>query len=129
VRVITNKLEGDQAFEGEVELRGMVVGTLTAAPDSSIAVRGMLVGPLIVGLGATVVVHGTVNGAVYNRGGEVTIWGTVNGDVHTLAGTTTVQSEAVVRGKTTDSRLHIGPDALVVGSVEERLPLGPTSRP
>ena len=89
--------ESDLQLTKDIEISGMVSGTVTVPPGVYLLLSGMITGDLIVQNAARAVVRGMVIGVVLNQGADVEIFGTV-GSVRDLgAKKTTIAAHAVIR--------------------------------
>lgn len=93
------KIEGDLVLSEELQLYGMITGTISAGAGSVLWLHGMCCGDLVLGQGAEVQLYGTCAGHVFNRGGVLSVYGVVGGDIDTTnGGQTWTDEKAVVKG-------------------------------
>ena len=71
--------QGDLTLTDDLEISGLVGGTVTVPPGRILLLRGMITGDLVVQKTARATIHGTVGGAVLNHDGDVEIYGMVGG--------------------------------------------------
>jgi cytoskeletal protein CcmA (bactofilin family) len=91
------KIDGDLLLAEDLELRGMVTGTITVSAGKSLALYGMCGGDLVIEAGARASIDGTVAGNVTNNG-IVEVRGMVLGSVQSQNGTVRYSKEAMVGG-------------------------------
>jgi cytoskeletal protein CcmA (bactofilin family) len=97
VRTENGKIEGDFLVQGELELNGMVTGTITVPSGASLHLHGICCADLVVMTGATAIVFGSVAGDLVNQG-VVELRGVVNGNVATKGAHFQRSPSAVVHG-------------------------------
>lgn len=93
MRVEQGKIEGSVVLDEDLQLQGMIVGSLRVPDGRSVLLQGTVTKDVVVDEGGTAVIHGTVGGSVLANG-ETTVYG-------------------VVRGNATGPRLIVMPDAVV----------------
>ena len=89
---------GDLTLSNDLEISGLISGTVTVPSGRHLLLHGMIAGDLIVEQDAHVTIHGTVNGVVLNHGGDVEIFGTVDEVRDVSERKTFVDARAVIRG-------------------------------
>ena len=71
--------QGDLTLTDDLEITGLVSGTVTVPPGGYLLLHGMITGDLVVQKTARAIIHGIVSGAVLNHDGDVEIYGMVGG--------------------------------------------------
>ena len=99
MRSENRKIEGNFNLEYDLELHGMVTGTITVLPGITLYLHGVCEKNLIVEDDATVYVHGTVGGNLENHGGLVKVFGTVIGHIIDFSGSTIIDKNAIINNK------------------------------
>lgn len=89
-------LVGDQMISSEIEVMGMIMGSVKVIKGGQLILNGTIDKDLIIDSGAYVMLNGTVSGSVYNNGGVLKVYGRIGGDLHKLGGSTEVSNEAVI---------------------------------
>lgn len=74
-KTILHTIDGSVVFHDEVDVLGVVTGTLTVARGGHVTLEGMVMGDLVVLEGGRADVNGTVMGFVINDGGAVKMRG------------------------------------------------------
>lgn len=98
MRTFSGQHEGDLRLSEDLELLGMVTGTLTVPQGRYLDLKGTVKADLVIENGGRAVVRGKVDGTVRNLGGDVEILGMV-GAVHDVGATrSTIASGAVITG-------------------------------
>ena len=69
--------QGDLTLTDDLEISGLVSGTVTVPPGRYLLLHGTITRHLVVQKTARATIHGTVGGAVLNQDGDVEIFGTV----------------------------------------------------
>jgi cytoskeletal protein CcmA (bactofilin family) len=98
MQTFEGKHEGDLALAQDLELGGMIAGSVIVPPGISLVLRGMITGDLIVQDGGQATIHGMVVGTLHNEGGAVRVFGMVRAVVDSGASTTVIADEAVITG-------------------------------
>lgn len=88
--------EGNLRLAEDIELFGLVTGSVTVPSGICLLLYGGISGDLIVEQTAEATVHGTVGGSLINNGGEVQVFGTV-GRILDGTGRTRVEPNAVIK--------------------------------
>ena len=88
---------GDLTLNEDLQLRGLISGTVTVPDGIHLEVDGMIAGDLIVQQGGRATIRGMVNGIVQNDGGEVDIFGMVDSVRDLGEGKTRIDGGAVIR--------------------------------
>jgi cytoskeletal protein CcmA (bactofilin family) len=109
VKLMNEKYENGMTVDGEqINLTGMVVGTLHVGKDGYVQLHGTVTKDLTVSELGIVKLHGTVIGDVYNLGGVIEVFGTVKGKVHHKSGRITYFTGAMVDGERIPSDRSVG---------------------
>ena len=93
----SGKHEGDLNLSGDLELAGVVTGTVTVPPGAYLRMSGLIAGNLVVERKARAKISGVVDGSVINNGGTVHVSGIVGRVLDQFEGVTTVDPRAFVR--------------------------------
>ena len=95
MRKQAGKTQGDLVLDDDVELVGVVTGTVIVKAGATAQLRGLIVGCLVVESGAVVGLRGMVCGDVRNHG-ELRVHGTIGGRLLKLEGTAVVEPDAYI---------------------------------
>lgn len=96
MRTVNDKIEGDVNLLEDLQLNGLITGSVTVTSGVNFHLNGMVSKNVRLEPGSNAVINGTVSGELRNEGGTVTIGGVV-GILVKIAGTTTVRDGAVVK--------------------------------
>ena len=88
---------GDLTLNDDLEISGLVSGTVTVPSGRHLLLNGMIAGDLIVEQDTRVTIHGMVIGMVFNHGGDVEIFGMVDGVTDSSDRKTFIDARAVIR--------------------------------
>jgi cytoskeletal protein CcmA (bactofilin family) len=99
MRVILDKVEGDQTIAEDTTLVGVIAGNVKVESGVFFALVGTVTGNVEVENMANVEIHGVTVGDVINRNGDILIKGVVVGNVIRKPGRTEIAPGAVIRGK------------------------------
>ena len=91
-------VRGDQTIDDELDLHGIVEGSVRVVAGGILHAHGVINGNVVVATGGRADIQGTVNGAVANDGGSLTVAGVVTGAVDPRSGTTDIRPGAIVNG-------------------------------
>jgi cytoskeletal protein CcmA (bactofilin family) len=89
--------EGDFTLTGDLEISGLVSGTVTVPAGHYLLLGGMITGDLIVKNSGRATVHGTVVGTVLNEGAIVEVFGMVGRVMDVGPDATRIDAAAMVR--------------------------------
>jgi len=98
LKTIRENIEGDTWLEQDVELHGIILGSVIVPAGRLFHVCGAVSGSVHLEARARVFLYGYVGGDVVNNGGCLELYGVVNGRVIRQAGTTRIDRQALVYG-------------------------------
>ena len=98
LRTINENIEGDTWLEQDVELHGIILGSVIVRAGKLFRVCGSVSGNIKLEARARVFLYGYVGGDIVNSGGILEVYGVVNGRVIRQAGTTRIDRQAKVYG-------------------------------
>jgi len=87
-------LKGDIQVEHDLQLNGMVTGSVTVLRGAHFRLNGTACKDLIVEAGSSAEVNGRVSGNVVNVGGDLVIRGVIDGSLKTVSGSTQTDPSA-----------------------------------
>ncbi|MCH9052169.1 MAG: hypothetical protein IIA72_13995 [Proteobacteria bacterium] len=90
--------QGDLTLTDDLEISGLVSGTVTVTPGRYLLLHGMITDDLVVQKTARATIHGTVGGAVLNHDGDVEIFGMVGSIQDFGVRKASVDAHAVIKG-------------------------------
>lgn len=97
MRVIENIHKGNLELSGDLEVLGIVEGTVTVPAGTFLTLKGIVTGNLIVSKNGSATVNGIVNGRVHNDGGNVRIFGIIGSLRDTGTPATVVEANAIIK--------------------------------
>jgi len=99
MRVENRKIEGDIKINEEVTMNGTINGSAIVLKGGLLVLNGIVNQDLILESDSKAQVFGSVNGNIYNKGGELEIHGTIMGTIHKEAGIIVIYPESNIKGK------------------------------
>jgi hypothetical protein len=98
LRTINENIEGDTWLEQDVELHGIILGSVIVRAGKLFRVCGAVSGSVKLEARARVFLYGYVGGDIVNSVGCLEVYGVVNGRVIRQAGTTRIDRQAMGYG-------------------------------
>jgi hypothetical protein len=80
----------------DVEITGLITGSVIVPPGKLLVLRGMVTGDVVVQKGAQATIYGMISGTLTNQGGIVRVAGQVNSIADLGDAKTTVEPHAKV---------------------------------